>query len=66
MRGAPLPTGVKPFVDDGNTFCAHGIPCVTHGPRGSGAHTLHEQVPVAELERVAVWYALCAVTFCDA
>jgi acetylornithine deacetylase/succinyl-diaminopimelate desuccinylase-like protein len=66
LRGTPLPTGVKPFVDDGNTFCAHGIPCITHGPNGSGAHTLHEQVPVAELERVALWYALCAARFCDA
>jgi acetylornithine deacetylase/succinyl-diaminopimelate desuccinylase-like protein len=66
VRGEPLPTGVKPFVDDGNTFCAHGIPCVTHGPRGSGAHTLHEQVSVAELERVAQYYALCALRFCDA
>jgi acetylornithine deacetylase/succinyl-diaminopimelate desuccinylase-like protein len=66
MRGSPLPTGVKPFVDDGNTFCTHGIPCITHGPNGSGAHTLHEQVPVDELRRVAVWYALCAATFCDA
>lgn len=66
LRGSPLPTGVKPFVDDGNTFCAHGVPCVTHGPHGSGAHTLHEHVPVAELERVALWYALCAVSFCDA
>jgi acetylornithine deacetylase/succinyl-diaminopimelate desuccinylase-like protein len=66
VRGGPLPTGVKPFVDDGNTFCAHGIPCVTHGPSGSGAHTLHEQVSVAELERVALYYALCALRFCDA
>ena len=66
VRGEPLPTGVKPFCDDGNTFSANGIPCITHGPDGSGAHTLHEQVAVAELERVAHWYALAAAVFCDA
>lgn len=65
-QGTPLPTGVKPFVDDGNTFCAHGIPCITHGPAGSGAHTVHERVAISELERVAWWYALTAVVFCDA
>lgn len=66
VKGEPLPTGVKPFCDDGNTFSANGIPCITHGPDGSGAHTLNEQVAVAELERVANWYALTAAVFCDA
>jgi len=66
LQGKPLPTGVKPFVDDGNTFSAHGIACITHGPDGSGPHTLKERVPIAELERVAVFYALTAVRFCDA
>ena len=66
LRGSPLPTGVKPFVDDGNTFSARGIPCITHGPAGKGAHTLQEEVPLTELERVAMWYALTAVVFCDA
>lgn len=66
IHGTPLPPGVKPFVDDGNTFSAHGIPCITHGPGGRGAHTVHEQVPIAELQRVALWYAATAAVFCDA
>ncbi|MFQ5733953.1 MAG: hypothetical protein ACE5KM_18605, partial [Planctomycetaceae bacterium] len=66
LRGEPLPAGVKPFCDDGNTFAAYGIPCITHGPDGSGAHTVNEQTPIAELARVALWYALAAVVFCDA
>jgi len=66
LRGEPLPKGVKPFVDDGNTFSVRGIPCITHGPAGLGAHTVHEEVSIEELERVALWYALTAVVFCDA
>lgn len=67
VMGEPLPEGVKPFVDDGNTFAARaGVPAITHGPNAKGAHTLHEEVPVAELERVALVYALAAVAFCDA
>ncbi|MCH8830731.1 MAG: M20/M25/M40 family metallo-hydrolase [Planctomycetes bacterium] len=67
VMGEPLPLGVKPFVDDGNTFAAKaGIPAITHGPNAKGAHTLHEEVPIAELERVALVYALTAITFCDA
>ena len=41
-----------------------GIPAITHGPHATGAHTLQEQVPVAELVRVALVYALTAVSFC--
>lgn len=60
--GEPLPTSFKPFVDDGNTFCRKaGIPAITHGPRALGAHTVNEEVPVAELERVALVYALTAL-----
>lgn len=63
--GRELPTGAKPFVDDGNTFVSRGrIPAITHGPDAKGAHTLHEEVPVAELVRVAQVYALTAVSFC--
>lgn len=65
VSGEPLPTGAKPFVDDGNTFVHRGgIPAVTHGPNAKGAHTVNEEVPVAELVRVARVYALTAVAFC--
>jgi acetylornithine deacetylase/succinyl-diaminopimelate desuccinylase-like protein len=64
--GAPLPLGRKPFVDDGNSF-AHlaGIPALTHGPAATGAHTLNEEVSVAELVRVARVYALTAISYCS-
>ncbi len=65
VMGAPLPIGAKPFVDAGNTFASRGgIPAITHGPGGKGAHTLYEEVPVSELERTAVLYALAAAAFC--
>ncbi len=65
VTGNALPFGGKPFVDDGNTFAAlAGIPALTHGPAATGAHTLNERVPVAELVRVAQVYALTAVGFC--
>lgn len=63
--GRPLPVGAKPFVDDGNSFVARGrVPAITHGPHATGAHTVDERVPLAELERVAVVYALTALAFC--
>ena len=63
--GNEIPLGAKPFVDDGNAFIrAGGIPAVTHGPDAKGAHTVHEEVPVDELVRVALVYALTAVAFC--
>ncbi|MEZ4864731.1 MAG: M20/M25/M40 family metallo-hydrolase [Caldilineaceae bacterium] len=65
VTGAPLPLGNKPFVDDGSAYIAVGrIPALTHGPAATGAHTLHEAVPVAELVRVAQVYALTAIGFC--
>lgn len=64
--GRTLPIGPKPFVDDGNAFIARArIPAITHGPDAKGAHTVHEAVPVAELERVALVYALTAIEFCE-
>lgn len=64
--GRTLPEGGKPFVDDGNSFIARGrVPAITHGPDAKGAHTLHEAVPVDELVRVAVVYALTAMAFCE-
>ncbi len=64
--GKPLPIGAKPFVDDGNTFVrGGGIAAITHGPAATGAHTVNEQVPVDELVRVALVYALTAVEFCN-
>lgn len=64
--GRPPVPGGKPFVDDGNTFCAlAGIPALTHGPAATGAHTLQERCRVSELVRVATLYALTAVEFCS-
>jgi acetylornithine deacetylase/succinyl-diaminopimelate desuccinylase-like protein len=66
ISGAPLPTGPKPFVDDGNSFSAlGGIPAITHGPRAGGQHTLSEWVEVDDLVRVAILYAAIAVEFCS-
>jgi len=65
VTGRALPYGVKPFVDDGNSFSSRaGLPAVTHGPDAQGAHTLAESVPLTELKRVANVYALTAVHFC--
>lgn len=64
--GATLPRGAKPFVDDGNAFIRQGgVPAITHGPNATGAHTLNEETPIEELERVALVYALSAVAFCN-
>jgi len=61
----PLPTGPKPFVDDGNSFAAlGGIPAITHGPRAGGQHTVSEWVEIDDLVRVAWLYAATAVQFC--
>jgi len=63
--GAPLALGRKPFVDDGNTFTAlAGITPLSHGPAATGAHTLNEEVSLAELVRVAQVYALTALAYC--
>lgn len=65
VSGQRLQTGAKPFVDDVNTFVHRGhIPGITHGPNAKGAHTVNEEVPVAELVRVAEVYARTAVEFC--
>lgn len=65
LTGRLLPTGAKPFCDDGNSFWARaGVPAITHGPRAGGAHTLDEWVSLADLARVAKTYALTALAFC--
>jgi acetylornithine deacetylase/succinyl-diaminopimelate desuccinylase-like protein len=65
LRGAPLPLGVKPFCDDGNSFYGLGpIPAITHGPRAGGQHTLNEWVDIDDMVRLATLYALTAVTYC--
>ncbi len=65
VTGRALGYGGKPFVDDGNTFAGlGGIPALSHGPAATGAHTVHEACPVAELVRVAQVYALTALSFC--
>jgi acetylornithine deacetylase/succinyl-diaminopimelate desuccinylase-like protein len=64
--GSPLASGAKPFVDDGNSFCAlAGIPAITHGPRAGGQHTVSEWVEIDDLVRVAKLYAATAVAFCQ-
>jgi acetylornithine deacetylase/succinyl-diaminopimelate desuccinylase-like protein len=65
VSGRPLPTGPKPFIDDGNTFYGlRRIPAITHGPRAGGQHTLHEWVEIDDLVRVATLYALTAALYC--
>ena len=66
LVGRPLPDGPKLFIDDGNIYPAEvGIPAVTPGPAALGAHTVNEEVPVSELERIALLYAATAVGFCQ-
>jgi acetylornithine deacetylase/succinyl-diaminopimelate desuccinylase-like protein len=65
IGGRGLPTGPKPFVDDGNSFCSLGsVPAITHGPRAGGQHTASEWVDIDDLVRVALLYAATAVAFC--
>jgi acetylornithine deacetylase/succinyl-diaminopimelate desuccinylase-like protein len=66
VHGAPLPTGPKPFVDDGNSFYGlKRIPAITHGGLGGGAHTLNEWVSIDSLVSAAATYALTAVRYCS-
>jgi succinyl-diaminopimelate desuccinylase len=63
--GPPLPTGPKPFVDDGNSFSAlAGVPAITHGPRAGGQHTVSEWVEIDDLVRIAWLYAAIAAQYC--
>jgi acetylornithine deacetylase/succinyl-diaminopimelate desuccinylase-like protein len=65
MVGNPLPTGPKPFVDDGNSVWAlAGVPSITHGPLAGGQHTVEEWASIDDLIRVANLYALTAALFC--
>jgi succinyl-diaminopimelate desuccinylase len=65
--GRRLPTGGKPFVDDGNVFSAlAGIPAITHGAESGGAHTVEEWASITDLFRVARLYARTALAFCAA
>jgi acetylornithine deacetylase/succinyl-diaminopimelate desuccinylase-like protein len=66
ISGQPLPTGPKPFVDDGNSFWGlKGVPAITHGPRAGEQHTVNEWVEIDDLVRVAHLYALIAVMYCS-
>ncbi|MHC5538113.1 M20/M25/M40 family metallo-hydrolase, partial [Singulisphaera rosea] len=66
VAGQPLPSGPKPFVDDGNSFWANaGVAAITHGPRAGGQHTIDEWVSIEDLVRVARVYALTAVAYCQ-
>lgn len=62
--GQTLPTGPKPFVDDGNCFWARQVPAITHGARAGGQHTVNEWVSIDDLMRVAQVYALTAIAYC--
>ena len=65
--GRRLPTGGKPFVDDGNVFSSlAGIPAITHGANSGGAHTMAEWASISDLVRVARLYARTALAFCVA
>jgi acetylornithine deacetylase/succinyl-diaminopimelate desuccinylase-like protein len=65
VSGRRIPLGGKPFVDDGNSFWAlAGVPAITHGPRAGGQHTVEEWIDIADMERMALLYALTAVTYC--
>jgi len=67
LSGHALPTGPKPFVDDGNSFWAGArVPAITHGPLAGGQHTVNEWVSLADLARVAHLYALVATLYCPA
>ena len=64
VRGSPLPTGPKLFVDDGNSFSSlAGVPAITHGPRAGGQHTVEEWADIDDLVRVAVLYAMTAAAY---
>ena len=64
--GTTLPTGPKPFVDDGNSFSAlAGVPAITHGPRAGGQHTVSEWVEIDDLLRIAWLYAAIAAQYCN-
>jgi acetylornithine deacetylase/succinyl-diaminopimelate desuccinylase-like protein len=64
--GSQLPTGPKPFVDDGNSFAAlAAVPAITHGPRAGGQHTVSEWVEIDDLVRIAFLYAAVAIEFCQ-
>jgi succinyl-diaminopimelate desuccinylase len=66
LAGAPLRTGSKPFVDDGNAFWAQArVPAITHGASAGGQHTTSEWVDVDDLVRVARLYALTAALYCQ-
>lgn len=62
--GRPLPTGPKPFADDGNSFYARArVPAITHGPKAGGQHTVDEWASIDDLVRLARLYALVAVLY---
>lgn len=65
ISGHTLPTGPKPFVDDGNLFASEaGAPAITHGPLAGGQHTTDEWVSIEDMVRVAKLYALTAAFYC--
>jgi acetylornithine deacetylase/succinyl-diaminopimelate desuccinylase-like protein len=67
VSGERLPTGPKPFVDDGNSFWSLArVPAITHGPLAGGQHTTDEWVSIDDLVRVARVYALTALAYSKA
>jgi acetylornithine deacetylase/succinyl-diaminopimelate desuccinylase-like protein len=63
LSGHDLPVGPKPFVDDGNSFSAAGVPAITHGPNAGGQHTTSEWAEIDDLARVARLYATTALGY---
>ena len=52
-EGTILSTGPKPFVDDGNSFCANaGVPAITHGRASGGCSILSRNG-----SRLMTWFA---------
>jgi acetylornithine deacetylase len=64
VTGAELPVGGVPFWMDSAILGAAGIPTVTFGPTGEGAHAAVERVSLASVFRCAAVLADAARTWC--
>jgi glutamate carboxypeptidase len=64
MLGRPLPEGAAGGGSDGNFTGALGVPTLDGlGPRGDGAHALHEHVLVEDLPWRAAFVACLIASF---
>jgi acetylornithine deacetylase len=64
VTGAELPVGGVPFWMDSAILGAAGIPTVTFGPTGEGAHAAVERVSLASVFRCAAVLAEAARAWC--